>query len=288
MRFNFLILGLFHSLFVFSQEGWNQNVLKKNKVEKVSSYRVVPKTNPDYWTEPVGLMLISEIFFNENGREIKSTCFNCAMASHSDSKDIKKTYFYDNDRLVKMNEIGFDTINIEYLYFENQLKNIELKVNNKGDRIGLNIIELDKQGSELQRKEFDFDSANELNDFNVYCHLTKKIYSENKIEETIQSKSFRISMEDLKIVKASKDLLEIEKAIDNFVKSAKSDRYKDFTTYFFDTKNTLKKKITRYDFDKSRKDMIKYNYNEKGLLIGTKVRYGVYNGINKYIYKFRD
>jgi hypothetical protein len=288
MKFNFLILDLFQSLFIFSQEGWNQNILKKNKVEKVSSYMVVPKTNPDYWTEPIGLMLISENFFNKNGKEIKSICFNCAKASHSDSKDIKKTYFYDNDRLVKMNKIGFDTINIEYLYFENQLKNIELKVNNKGDRVGLNIIELDKQGSELQRKEFDFDSANELNDFEVYYDLTKKMYSENKIEEIIKSKSFRISMEDLKIVKTSKDLLEIEKAIDNFEKSVKSDRYKDFTTYFFDTKNTLKEKRTRYDSNKSREDVIKYNYNEKGLLIGTKVRYGVLNGINKYIYKFRD
>jgi hypothetical protein len=182
MRFNFLILGLFQSLFIFSQDEWNQNILKKNKVEKISSYMVVPKTNPDYWIEPIGLMLISEFFFNENGREIKSVCFDCAMASHSDSKDIKKTYFYDNDRLVRMSKIGFDTINEEYLYFENQLKNIELKVNNKGDRIGLNIIEMDKQGNELQRKEFDFDSANELNNFNVYYDLIKKIYSKNKIE----------------------------------------------------------------------------------------------------------
>ena len=288
MKLHFLIFILFQSLFIFSQEKRNEDVMKKNKVEKVSNYMVVPKTNPDYWTEPIGLMLISEIFFNEDGKEIKSNCFNCAISSDSGSNDIYKTYFYENDRLVKMNEIGFDTINVEYLYFEKQLKNIEFKVNNKGDRIGLNFIELDKQGNELKRKEFNFESANELNDFNVYYDLTKKTYSKNKIEETIQYRSFRISLEDLKIVKTSKDLLEIENTINNFEKSIKSDRYKQFTTYLLGSKNTLMEEITRYDSDKSRKDMIKYNYNEKGLLIGIKVRQGVYNGENKCIYKFRD
>jgi len=288
MKLHFLIFLLFQSLFIFSQEKRNEEVMKRNKVEKVSNYMVVPKTNPDYLTEPVGLMLISEKFFNEDGKEIKSNCFNCAMAENSGFKDVNKTYFYDNDRLVKMNEIGFDTISVEYLYFEKQLKNIELKVNNKGNRIGLNFIELDKQGNELKRKEFSFESANELNDFNVYYDLTKKTYSKNKIEETIQYRSFRISLEDLKIVKTSKDLSEIENTINNFEESIKSDRYKQFTTYLLDSKNALIEEITQCDSDKSRKDMIKYYYNEKGLLIGIKVRYGVYNGENKYIYKFRD
>ena len=63
---------------------WDREVIVKNKVKDVLVYTRVPKTNPDYFKEPIGLMLISETNFDKSGQVIRTNCKNCYYISDTD------------------------------------------------------------------------------------------------------------------------------------------------------------------------------------------------------------
>ncbi len=81
---------------------WDPEVVKNNKVSKAMIYWEVPKTNPEYFTEPIGLMLMTEISFDEAGRIIREFHPNGMGAFHGPSYDLIRTYSYTNGKLTKM------------------------------------------------------------------------------------------------------------------------------------------------------------------------------------------
>jgi len=95
---------------------------------------IVPETNPEYSIEPIGLMLEKTFIYNEKGKIIKMICHKCDYRLHSDKsvKDLIKEYYYYDNKLKKISEIGIDKFYTDFFYGKN--KDLSLKQIDKNNR----------------------------------------------------------------------------------------------------------------------------------------------------------
>lgn len=268
---------MFLSFKLFAQIDFPQDVIAKNGIVKASKYLVISKKNPNYYKKPVGLMLQSEILFDSRGRLISTCSPNGAVASRSDSKDIKQYYFYKEDKIIRISRIDFDSTSIEYLYFEKRNLILKTKTNDKNERIGLELIYNDtSNGKELKKIEIDFHNTTDLNH---YANLYKSniTYSKNIKTSKQSRKLFSISKEQLNIFKTSIEIENIENELSAIEKSNAIDVVNFKTLFIYNEQKQLIKEV-------SEDSEIEYTYNKKGLLISYSNKNKQYNFISKFVY----
>lgn len=275
IKITFVLILL--SFKLFAQIDYPENFIVKNKISKISKYLVIPKTNPNYYKKPIGLMLESEFLFDNKGHMISTFSPKGAVASHSDSKDIKQYYFYKDDKIVKMSRVDFDSISIEYMYFDKEHITFKIKTNDKKERIGLELIYNDaSNGKEIKKVEIDFHNTTELNN-SIHTYETNIIYSKN-IKRTKKSrKLFKISAQQINVLKSSFNIQEIDNELSKIEKGFLIDSVIFNTTYIYNKQNQLIKEI-------SEDSSIEYFYNKKGLLLSCKDKNKRYSFISKFIY----
>jgi YD repeat-containing protein len=269
-----LVLMNFNS---FAQINFNKNIICKNSIFKCTEYLVVPKTNPDYYKKPIGLMLKAEFFFDTNGNIIKYFSPNGAVTSHSESKDLKECYFYKDNRIVGMSRVDFDSISVEYLYFDKVNKVYKIKTNDKNERIGLEFIYRDVDNEkEVKKIEIDFHNTTQLNSF---AHFNKSniAYSKNTKKISSSRKVVTITTEQLNLFRISKKLELIENELIKMDKSDFIDEVDFKVLFIYNNKNQLIKET-------SDGNTIEYFYNDKGLLISRVDKNKNYSFKSQYIY----
>jgi hypothetical protein len=139
----------------------DKDIIKKNKVRDVLVYTRVPKTNPDYFVEPKGLMLISETNFDKEGKVTQSNCKNCYIVTHREEgccADVIQKFFYKNDRLLRIDEIDFYKSTSLFFYDSVNNRRLVIGLDRNDERNKTKIEYFDNQGREITTIEIDFDN----------------------------------------------------------------------------------------------------------------------------------
>lgn len=270
------ILMLF-SFKLFAQKDFNRSIISNNSIFKCSQYSVIPKTNPDYYEKPIGLMLKADFFFDINGNVIKYFSPNGAVNSLSEYKDLKEYYIYKDNRIVKMSRVDFDSISVEYLYFDNVNKVYKIKTNDKNERIGLELIykKADNE-KEVKKIEIDFHNTTQLNSF-VYFNKSNIAYSKNIKKVSDSRKLVNITTEQLNLFRTSTNLELIENELLNMDKSNFIDEVHFKALFIYNNKKQLVKETLDGN-------TIEYFYSDKGLLISRVDKNKNYSFKSIYIY----
>ncbi len=275
---------LFFSL-AHSQEQWPAETIKRNNVFSVSVYVEVPKTNPDYFVEPIGLMFISETQFDESGRIVKDSCRSCLFVSHGPSHDILEQYSYDEKgNLATMKKRSSDTINTTYSYFENRDRKLELTTDANGKRTGVTVVKTDDMKREIERSELDIRSVTAENHW-VHILFEKREYSDRLKKEWLWREVFDIGESQLETLRTSFDVSELEKVLVGIQNNKRLDLSvtPNKPKVFSYNRDGYLKKIS----DNAR-EVQKFYYDKNGLLARSSLRLPQYKGTYKYIYKFRE
>lgn len=262
---------------LFAQAYFPQDIIEKNKIIKALKYSVVTKENPNYYKKPVGLMLQSESVFDIKGRLISTFSPKGADASHSDSKDLIQYYFYKDDKIVRMSRVDFDSISVEYLYFDKNNITFKVKTNDRNERIGLELIYNDASNVKEEKKiEIDFHNTTDLNH---YANLYKSNITYSKdIKTSKQSrKLFSISKEQLNVFKTSIEIEKIEDQLSTIEKNIPLDIVNFEISYIYNKKKQLIMEV-------SEGNTIEYLYDKRGLLVSFNDKNKKYSFISKFIY----
>ncbi|TQM39474.1 YD repeat-containing protein [Flavobacterium branchiophilum] len=261
---------------LFAQRDFNRSIISKNSILKCSEYSVIPKTNPDYYKKPIGLMLKAEFFFDINGNVIKYFSPDGAEASHSKSKDLIENYLYKDNRIVKMSRVGFDSISVEYLYFDKKNLICKIMTNHRGERIGLEMIRKDNKGKEVRNTEVNFNYTSQLNSY-IDLNNYKILYYKNRKKINNFRKVIAITIEELNLFKTSTNIELIERKLTEIEKNKFISELNFNTLFIYNNQKQLTKEI-------SKESTIKYFYNKKGLLISRIDKNKDYIFKSKYIY----
>jgi hypothetical protein len=148
----------------------------------------VPSTNRDSLIEPIGLKLVEELYFDNDGRLIESRCISCLVQSHGEPPyvDHVQQFKYEGGFLKKYKVLAFDTISYEVQYLDNK------SVTNgyQDNTLGYTSIEYyDSIGRPFKRIEFDFFHTYQSEDNFEQVTLTKNVYEYDA--RTIYKQSFR-------------------------------------------------------------------------------------------------
>lgn len=262
---------------LFAQIDFPQDVIVKNGIIKASKYLVISKKNPNYYKKPVGLMLQSENVFDNKGHLISTFSPNGAVASHSDSKDLKQYYFYKDDKIVRMSKVDFDSTSVEYLYFDKKNIIFKIKTNDKNERIGLELIYRDAiNGKESKKVEIDFHNITDLNHY-ATIYKSNLTYFKSIKKLKISRKLFSISKEQLYLFKTSTDIENLENELSRIENSTFIDVVNFGTTFTYNKQKQLIKEV-------SEDNTVEYVYNKKGLLISCNNKNKGHSFKSKYIY----
>lgn len=268
---------LFLSFNLLAQKDFNRSIISNNSILKCSEYLVVPKTNPDYYKKPIGLVLKAEFFFDINGNVIKYFSPNGAVTSLSESKDLKEYYIYKDNRIVRMSRVDFDSTSVQYLYFDKRYLICKIKTNDKNERIGIELIYSNSsKEKELKKIEIDFHNTTELNN-SVHLDKSNITYSKNIKKLKVSRKLMSISKEQLYALKTSIDIEKIENLLNAIEKSIAIDTVNFETLSIYNEQKQLIKEV-------SEGNTIEYVYNKKGLLISCIDKNKKYSFKSKFIY----
>jgi hypothetical protein len=290
MRTIFLVVFIFCIAELSAQESFNQETMFKNKVEKISVYSPVPKTNPEYYNEPKGFMHVSDHYFNEVGQETNSICFSCSIASHSASRDLVKKYTYQNGQLINMRVTGLDTINVSYVYFPIKSCRLEIIANDDNERISLAVVYNDILGEEISRTGIDFRGVTPTNHF-VYIDRQKMLFSGKMKKVMSRNNLYSVTMPQVAILRSSGDLGAIEECISEIKKqmSPYDINSKEFVAMYlmeYDASGNLIKNLYNPD-NPGRNDKVTYEYDKNGLLLKSAHYYEVFTDRREYRYSLR-
>ena len=220
--------------------------IKKNKVRDVLVYTRVPKTNPDYFVEPKGLMLISETIFDNDGKVTQSNCKNCHIEFHREEgccTDVIQNFFYNNGRLVRVEKM--DLYKSTSLYFYDTLNNRRLVIglDRNDERNKTKIEYFDTHGREIWTMEIDFDNIWTKGDtvYQVFISKTITNYSRQTRATEDFGRGFGSNIESVQFetFKKSNDIDEIEKIFKSLDLSFLESRSK-LTTHYDDKGRELK------------------------------------------------
>jgi hypothetical protein len=161
---------------------WDKNVIKTNKVEQVSIYAKVPKTNPAH-----PLSLKKQFSFDNEGRIIESLCKDCTQQTHRQdgrfSADVVEKYSYENDKILKIQRIEFEESVDHFYYSKSGDRQLIVTTDKNGERTALELTCLDKEGRETLTYKLDFDSPYPYGDSVSQIFITKSAtkYEPNKV-----------------------------------------------------------------------------------------------------------
>jgi hypothetical protein len=245
----------------------DKEVIKKNKIKDVLVYTRIPKTNPNYYLEPMGLMLISEMTFDNEGRVVQSNCKNCYFVTSEEDccADVIQKFFYKNDRLIRVEEMDFYKSTSLYSYDTVNNKKLIIGLDRNDERKRIKIEYFDIRGREISTLEIDFNNIWILGDtvYQIFIRNTLTKYNQHTKTTEKFGLGFGSNIEKVKfdIFKKSNDINDIEKVFNSLDLSFLESRSK-LTTHYDD--NGREVKIV----DENDGTILKtYTRNKNGLII---------------------
>jgi hypothetical protein len=174
---------------------WDNNVIKINKVDQVSIYAKVPKTNPAH-----PLKLKKQFAFDSEGRIVVSICKDCTQQFHrADGKfsaDVIEKCSYENSKLLKIERKEFEESTDLFYYNKSGDRRLKVRTDNKGERVALALSHLDKQGRETLTYDVDFDVPYPSGDSvsQVFIDKSSTKYESDKIIRQTYNSSELVNM----------------------------------------------------------------------------------------------
>ena len=266
---------------------WDREVIAKNKVNEVLVYTRVPRTNPDYFKEPKGLMLISETTFDKSGQVTQTNCKNCYIISDTDGAccaDVIQKFIYNYDRLSRVEEMDFHKSTLLYSYDTLNYRRLVIGLDRNNERNKTKIEHFDNQGREIWTIEMDFDNIWVKGDTVFHIFIIKTVTTYNRLTKTTEEfgRGFGSNIDRLRFetFKNSNDIDEIEK------------RFEVLGLSFLESQN----KLTTYYDEKGREEKIvdekdgtilaTYTRNKKGLIKKEEKRMQKFTFEYEYHYRF--
>lgn len=214
-----IILTLIQFLALGQPNEWDIESIKRNKVKEVRIVVEVPKTNPAH-----PLMLWRQASFDTQGRLLESNCKHCLYQSHRPEgsiADLIRKYTYDNGRLAKIDEKGFEQSVVSIAYDTLKSRVLETTVDDKGQRTSLEIRYLDEKGRNLLAWKIEFGVGYEFDDSIAQVFFDKTEWQYHKQEfftqtynsDELVNMGSHISKNDFAIFQTSFDIDEIETII---------------------------------------------------------------------------
>jgi hypothetical protein len=218
MKFTVLILLTLVQFGLLGQPSeWNQTTVKNNRVKEVLVYTKVPKTNPDYFKKPRGLMLISETRFDNFGRVTLHNCKGCYQITDTDSDcctDVIQKFFYDKKKLARIEEMDFHKSTTIFSYDTVNRRRLVIGIDRNDKRSNVKLEYFDQKGREVSAIELDFGSTFTKGDTIFQVFITKLASTYDRLAKTIEESGgcFWKNMDRLKfkVFTSSTDINEIE------------------------------------------------------------------------------
>lgn len=243
------LVFLLFSLSLFSQERFDNNIIKKNNITKALKYFSLDGLD-------VNLKLDAEFTFNNQGKISNSIYFDGAQSSRSKPKNLIENFIYSKDRVEKKIRISFDTITTSYNYFENNRKILGIVKNIEHETIGLEIIKMNLKNKNEYKLQIDFTTTSIDN---LYLHYSIFEYNYKKNKNTIVEtrRLFEISLNELNLLKKITDVNEIEKML-NKIKTSNVliDHEHHKIVSLYNTSGDIVKEISE-----NLETQFKYDYN---------------------------
>src|SRR6187549_2947593 len=149
-----LFLTLLQFCALGQPDRWDKEPIKRNRVQEVSIYVAVPKTNPEH-----PKMLWRQASFDSEGRLIESNCKGCYVETHRPggwSADVIEKFSYEGNRLVKIDIMDFEKSTVHYYYNNEGDKRLKITTDKNGERTGTALEYLDKVGREILVYNIEF------------------------------------------------------------------------------------------------------------------------------------
>jgi hypothetical protein len=196
---------------------WNQATVKNNKVKEVLVYTKVPKTNPDYFKKPRGLMLISETTFDNFGRVTHYNCKGCYQVTDTDGdccRDVVQNFYYAQGKLIRIEEMDFHKSTLLFSYDSLNHRRLVIGLDRNDKRNKIKFEYFDQQGREVTTMELDFGNTYTKGDTIFQVFITKVVSTYDKLVKTKEEFGgcFYRNMDKVKfeVFKTSTDINEIE------------------------------------------------------------------------------
>jgi hypothetical protein len=257
---------------------WDKEFIKENKLKEVLIYERIPKENPDYNKIPKGLRLSLEATFDIEGQLSRSNCKNCIITSDTTKgqccADVIKTFFYDKNKLIRIEQIDFEKSTFLYYYDSLNLRRLIIEFNKYNNRNTLTLEHFDKNGNEINTIGIDFEHTSIYKTITTYVKLTKTI---EEFGVDIWRDSYYTNK--FEIFKNSNDFNEIE----NTFKSLNLDSLKPQDkqlTYFNDKKRVLK------EVDQDDGSIRTFSYSKEGLIEKVETKMTKFTKIWEYSYRY--
>jgi hypothetical protein len=291
MKFQFVAIFLtFTQLSLRAQQSeWSKDVVKKNKIKTVLVYQRVPDTNPAYYGNPKGMMLMSETNFDTDGKIIHSVEKDAEVRSDTQpnepsSADFIQDFIYKGERLIKIYEQGFDKYEISYLYDTINFKRLAFKSNKKNERIYTGLESFDNSWREISSIDINFEHIWEHGDSIIQVFFTKSVseYARTKKMEKVFHYGFgkNIHKKIYEVFKRSSDFNKIQEAFQGIDLSFLQSLGRNIT--FYDRNgNELKT-----EDEATHTPYSIYTRSKNGLIIQKEVRFPLYTFIHEYQYVF--
>lgn len=267
---------------------WTRRIITRNKIETVSVFQKVPKTNPEYYNEPQGFMAISETKFDFSGRVVEDICKNCAICfdCNRPDSDIDEKYYYEKGNLIRKEISRFERST--KLFYYDTLKNriLEIGLDKNRERNSVKVVYLNSEGKEISGYEIDFENASIRDDSVIQIFVTKFSAEYKKQSKTLKEFSYgfgtNIDRQRFEIFKNSSDIETICKIFE-ILDYRHLQLRRHTTTYYDDAGNELKK------VDETDGTTInEYRRDKRGLILTEFTYWPKFTAKYVYRYKFRN
>jgi hypothetical protein len=266
---------------------WTQGAVIKNKLKLVLVYTKVPKTNPDYYIEPRGLMAISETKFDANGLVTEELCKSCAVRFHSDgapNADVIQKYSYDKNRLIRIDKTSFDKSTSLFYYDTLKKRRLVIGLGKADERNEVKIEFYNNKNQEIETFEIDFKSIWDEGDSIYQVFLNKSMSTYKEITKTKKEFGYgfgtNLDKKRFKVFKNSFDFDEISKTFES-LNYDHLELWNHLTTYYDSEGNELK-----VIDEKDKKPIREYKRDKNGLIKTERIHFPKYTFEHLYKYKF--
>jgi len=288
MKFTVSILLAIIQFSAFGQlSQWIQGTVTKNKLKVVTVYTKVPKTNPAFYEKPRGLMQISETMFSQDGHVTEEICKDCAIRLHSDgppSADEVDSYYFDNNRLVRIEHMVFDKSTSIFHYDTINKRKLIIVLDKDDKRKEVRIEYENSDNKEIASFGIDFDNIWIEGDSVFQIFLSKSISTYNGSTKTKKEFGYgggtNIDKVRFEVFKNSLDFDEISRTFEN-IDYGHLELWNHQTTYYDNNNNELK-----IIDEKTGKPIREYKRDKNGLIKTELIHFPLYTFEHLYRYKF--
>ena len=266
------LIFLLFSLSLYSQEKFNNSIIKNNNITKASRFFSLDGLDAN-------LKLDAEFTFNNQGKISNSIYFDGAQSSHSKPKNLIEHFIYSKDRVDKKIRISFDTITTEYHYIENNRKILGIVKGIRNETIGLEIIKMNLSNKIECKLQIDLETSS-IDNLYLHYSIFESNYKKNKKTIVETRNIFKVSLNELNFLKETTDINEIEKLLKRIkTNNILIDHEQDKIVFLYNSRGDVVKEI-------SENIETQFKYNSNHLMTNEILNYTNSNVKGYFLYKY--